>query len=159
MLKLSEKIIANKVLISANKDFNLQCLPWQVIFLCCGLFNNKGVFFCSEHTSVFLISTMCWQVNGREVGQDPRVIQEELQAANGIIVLKILPSYHEAIPPRQVTDIPHSRLHHIFTRPELSIQSMQCIKTTLVLETCADYLPVSRSSSNVTTTTTRPMTT
>lgn len=55
---------------------------------------------------------MCWQVNGREVGQDPRVIQEELQAANGIIVLKILPSYHEAIPPRQVTDIPHSRLYH-----------------------------------------------
>ncbi|XP_075879809.1 MAGUK p55 subfamily member 2a [Nelusetta ayraudi] len=42
------------------------------------------------------------EVNGREVGQDPRVIQEELQAANGIIVLKILPSYHEAIPPRQV---------------------------------------------------------
>lgn len=38
VLKLSEKIIANKVLISANKDFNLQCLPWQVIFLCCWLF-------------------------------------------------------------------------------------------------------------------------
>lgn len=50
---------------------------------------------------------MCWQVNGREVGTDPRVLQEELQAANGIIVLKILPSYHEAIPPRQVTDILH----------------------------------------------------
>lgn len=51
---------------------------------------------------------MCWQVNGREVGTDPRVLQEELQAANGIIVLKILPSYHEAIPPRQVTDILHT---------------------------------------------------
>lgn len=47
---------------------------------------------------------MCWQVNGREVGQDPRVLQEELQAACGSVVLKILPSYHEAIPPRQVTD-------------------------------------------------------
>lgn len=47
---------------------------------------------------------LCWQVNGREVGQDPRVLQEELQATSGSVVLKILPSYHEAIPPRQVTD-------------------------------------------------------
>lgn len=50
-----------------------------------------------------LFHPMCWQVNGREVGQDPRVLQEELQAASGSVVLKILPSYHEAIPPRQVT--------------------------------------------------------
>lgn len=42
------------------------------------------------------------QVNGREVGRDPRVLQEELQAASGNVFLKILPSYHEAIPPRQV---------------------------------------------------------
>ncbi|KAM6957689.1 MAGUK p55 subfamily member 2-like [Aplochiton taeniatus] len=42
------------------------------------------------------------EVNGREVGQDPRVLQEELQDASGSVVLKILPSYHEAIPPRQV---------------------------------------------------------
>uniref|UniRef100_A0A674NE70 MAGUK p55 scaffold protein 2a n=1 Tax=Takifugu rubripes TaxID=31033 RepID=A0A674NE70_TAKRU len=42
------------------------------------------------------------EVNGREVGRDPRVLQEELQAASGNIVLKILPSYHEAILPRQV---------------------------------------------------------
>ncbi|KAK7939335.1 hypothetical protein WMY93_002661 [Mugilogobius chulae] len=42
------------------------------------------------------------EVNGREVGQDPRVLHEELQAASGNMVLKILPSYHEAIPPRKV---------------------------------------------------------
>ncbi|XP_030592699.1 MAGUK p55 subfamily member 2-like isoform X2 [Archocentrus centrarchus] len=42
------------------------------------------------------------EVNGREVGRDPRVLQEELQAASGIVVLKILPSYHETIAPRQV---------------------------------------------------------
>uniref|UniRef100_A0A669D3W9 MAGUK p55 scaffold protein 2a n=1 Tax=Oreochromis niloticus TaxID=8128 RepID=A0A669D3W9_ORENI len=42
------------------------------------------------------------EVNGREVGRDPRVLQEELQAASGIVVLKILPSYHESIPPVQV---------------------------------------------------------
>ncbi|KAM6905659.1 MAGUK p55 subfamily member 2a [Xenentodon cancila] len=42
------------------------------------------------------------EVNGREVGRDARVLQEELQAARGIVVLKILPSYHETIPPRKV---------------------------------------------------------
>uniref|UniRef100_A0A8C5D5Z5 MAGUK p55 subfamily member 2-like n=1 Tax=Gouania willdenowi TaxID=441366 RepID=A0A8C5D5Z5_GOUWI len=42
------------------------------------------------------------EVNGREVGWDPSVLQEELQAASGSVVLKILPSYHEAIPPRKV---------------------------------------------------------
>lgn len=42
------------------------------------------------------------EVNGREVGRDPRVLQEELQAASGSMVLKIHPSYHEPIPPRQV---------------------------------------------------------
>ncbi|XP_068193868.1 MAGUK p55 subfamily member 2-like isoform X2 [Antennarius striatus] len=42
------------------------------------------------------------EVNGREVGQDQRVLQEELQAASGSVVLKILPSYHEAITPTQV---------------------------------------------------------
>uniref|UniRef100_A0A8C2ZTY4 MAGUK p55 scaffold protein 2 n=1 Tax=Cyclopterus lumpus TaxID=8103 RepID=A0A8C2ZTY4_CYCLU len=42
------------------------------------------------------------EVNGREVGQDARVLQEELQAASGSVVLKILPSYHEAIQPKQL---------------------------------------------------------
>ncbi|XP_074513397.1 MAGUK p55 subfamily member 2a isoform X1 [Sebastes fasciatus] len=42
------------------------------------------------------------EVNGREVGQDARVLQEELQAASGSVVLKILPSYHEAIQAGQV---------------------------------------------------------
>uniref|UniRef100_A0AAQ4P435 Membrane protein, palmitoylated 2a (MAGUK p55 subfamily member 2) n=1 Tax=Gasterosteus aculeatus aculeatus TaxID=481459 RepID=A0AAQ4P435_GASAC len=42
------------------------------------------------------------EVNGREVGQDASVLQEELQAASGSVVLKILPSYHEAIQPSQL---------------------------------------------------------
>ncbi|XP_037332473.1 MAGUK p55 subfamily member 2a isoform X3 [Pungitius pungitius] len=42
------------------------------------------------------------EVNGREVGQDARVLQEELQATSGNVVLKILPSYHETIQPRQL---------------------------------------------------------
>lgn len=50
---------------------------------------------------------ICFQVNGREVGRDPRVLQEELQAASGNIVLKILPSYHEANMPRQVSQMAH----------------------------------------------------
>ncbi|KAF7697763.1 MAGUK p55 subfamily member 2a [Silurus meridionalis] len=42
------------------------------------------------------------EVNGRDVGDDPRVLQEMLQEASGSIVLKVLPSYQEPQPPRQV---------------------------------------------------------
>ncbi|NXN93742.1 MPP2 protein, partial [Rhinopomastus cyanomelas] len=42
------------------------------------------------------------EVNGREVGSDPRVLQDTLRQASGSIVLKILPSYQEPHPPRQV---------------------------------------------------------
>ncbi|KAJ8404399.1 hypothetical protein AAFF_G00341720 [Aldrovandia affinis] len=41
-------------------------------------------------------------VNGKEVGDDPKVLQEMLQEASGSVVLKILPSYQEPHPPRQV---------------------------------------------------------
>ncbi|XP_031420928.1 MAGUK p55 subfamily member 2a isoform X3 [Clupea harengus] len=42
------------------------------------------------------------EVNGREVGNDPSILQEVLQEASGSVVLKILPSYQEALPPPQV---------------------------------------------------------
>ncbi|KAK2829715.1 hypothetical protein Q7C36_017705 [Tachysurus vachellii] len=42
------------------------------------------------------------EVNGKDVGDDPRVLQEVLQEASGSIVLKVLPSYQEPQPPRQV---------------------------------------------------------
>ncbi|XP_017342935.1 MAGUK p55 subfamily member 2a [Ictalurus punctatus] len=42
------------------------------------------------------------EVNGQDVGEDPRVLQEMLQEASGSIVLKVLPSYQEPHPPRQV---------------------------------------------------------
>ncbi|XP_055049749.1 MAGUK p55 subfamily member 2a [Misgurnus anguillicaudatus] len=42
------------------------------------------------------------EVNGKEVGDDPRVLQEMLQETSGSVVLKILPSYQEPHPPRQV---------------------------------------------------------
>ncbi|XP_064172441.1 MAGUK p55 subfamily member 2a isoform X1 [Anguilla rostrata] len=42
------------------------------------------------------------EVNGKEVGNDPKVLQEMLQEASGSVVLKILPSYQEPQPPRQV---------------------------------------------------------
>lgn len=49
------------------------------------------------------------EVNGQDVGEDPRVLQEMLQEASGSIVLKVLPSYQEPHPPRQVA-IRSSRL-------------------------------------------------
>ncbi|KAL0992701.1 hypothetical protein UPYG_G00097070 [Umbra pygmaea] len=43
------------------------------------------------------------EVNGTKVGQDPRVLQEMLQAASGsVVLLKILPSYQEGHSPGQV---------------------------------------------------------
>lgn len=42
------------------------------------------------------------EVNGQEVGCDPRALQEMLKNASGSVVLKILPSYQEPHPARQV---------------------------------------------------------
>ncbi|XP_074835277.1 MAGUK p55 subfamily member 2 isoform X3 [Carettochelys insculpta] len=42
------------------------------------------------------------EVNGKEVSNDPKVLQEMLKDATGSVVLKILPSYQEPHPPRQV---------------------------------------------------------
>uniref|UniRef100_A0AAY4AKM4 MAGUK p55 subfamily member 2-like n=1 Tax=Denticeps clupeoides TaxID=299321 RepID=A0AAY4AKM4_9TELE len=41
------------------------------------------------------------EVNGKEVGSDPRVLQDLLRDASGSVVLKILPSYQEPHTPRQ----------------------------------------------------------
>ncbi|NWQ83959.1 MPP2 protein, partial [Columbina picui] len=42
------------------------------------------------------------EVDGRAVGSDPRALQDTLRRASGSVVLKILPSYQEPHPPRQV---------------------------------------------------------
>ncbi|MEQ2185092.1 hypothetical protein GOODEAATRI_014696 [Goodea atripinnis] len=41
------------------------------------------------------------EVNGKEVDNDPKVLQEMLKEASGSVVLKILPSYQEPHTPRQ----------------------------------------------------------
>ena len=43
------------------------------------------------------------EVNGKEVGNDPKVLQDMLKDASGSVVLKILPSYQEPHTPRQVS--------------------------------------------------------
>uniref|UniRef100_A0AAR2JSN9 Membrane protein, palmitoylated 2b (MAGUK p55 subfamily member 2) n=1 Tax=Pygocentrus nattereri TaxID=42514 RepID=A0AAR2JSN9_PYGNA len=43
------------------------------------------------------------EVNGKEVGNDPKVLQDMLKEASGSVVLKILPSYQEPHTPRQVS--------------------------------------------------------
>lgn len=45
------------------------------------------------------------EVNGKEVGSDPKVLQNMLKESNGSVVLKILPSYQEPHTPRQVGNI------------------------------------------------------
>lgn len=44
------------------------------------------------------------EVNGKEVGNDPKVLQEMLKEASGSVVLKILPSYQEPHTARQVSE-------------------------------------------------------
>lgn len=46
------------------------------------------------------------EVNGKEVGNDPKVLQEMLKEASGSVVLKILPSYQEPHTARQVSRAP-----------------------------------------------------
>lgn len=48
------------------------------------------------------------EVNGKEVGSDPKVLQDMLKEASGSVVLKILPSYQEPHTPRQVS---HTHTH------------------------------------------------
>uniref|UniRef100_A0A8D3BNQ1 MAGUK p55 scaffold protein 2b n=1 Tax=Scophthalmus maximus TaxID=52904 RepID=A0A8D3BNQ1_SCOMX len=43
------------------------------------------------------------EVNGKEVGNDPKVLQEMLKEASGSVVLKILPSYQDLPQPVNVT--------------------------------------------------------
>lgn len=51
------------------------------------------------------------EVNGKEVGNDPKVLQEMLKDASGSVVLKILPSYQEPHTPRQVSRVhPQTKL-------------------------------------------------
>ncbi|KAJ6654804.1 hypothetical protein lerEdw1_006493 [Lerista edwardsae] len=45
------------------------------------------------------------EVNGQEVGSDPRALQEVLKNASGSVILKILPSYQEPHPPRQACHV------------------------------------------------------
>ncbi|KTF92642.1 hypothetical protein cypCar_00019479 [Cyprinus carpio] len=45
------------------------------------------------------------EVNGKEVGSDPKVLQNMLKESSGSVVLKILPSYQEPHTPRQVSNI------------------------------------------------------
>uniref|UniRef100_A0AAQ4RC12 MAGUK p55 scaffold protein 2b n=1 Tax=Gasterosteus aculeatus aculeatus TaxID=481459 RepID=A0AAQ4RC12_GASAC len=45
------------------------------------------------------------EVNAKEVGNDPKVLQEMLKEASGSVVLKILPSYQEPHTPRQACRI------------------------------------------------------
>uniref|UniRef100_A0A673MHZ6 Membrane protein, palmitoylated 2a (MAGUK p55 subfamily member 2) n=1 Tax=Sinocyclocheilus rhinocerous TaxID=307959 RepID=A0A673MHZ6_9TELE len=55
---------------------------------------------------LFFSAALSAAVSLSEVGDDPRVLQEMLQETSGSVVLKILPSYQEPHPPRQVPSPP-----------------------------------------------------
>ncbi|XP_067167976.1 MAGUK p55 subfamily member 2 isoform X4 [Apteryx mantelli] len=77
--------------------FNNQPVPPDAVRMV-GIRKTAG-----EHLQGLLhVGDVIREVDGREVGSDPRALQELLRDASGSVVLKILPSYQEPHPPRQV---------------------------------------------------------
>ncbi|KAI2658701.1 MAGUK p55 subfamily member 2 [Labeo rohita] len=54
-----------------------------------------------EHLGLLHVGDIIKEVNGKEVGSDPKVLQNMLKESSGSVVLKILPSYQEPHTPRQ----------------------------------------------------------
>lgn len=71
------------------------------------------------------------EVNGKEVGNDPKVLQEMLKEASGSVVLKILPSYQEPHTPRQV-----SRFNPGFASDHVKAAQFKLVLHTLLHHDC-----------------------
>uniref|UniRef100_A0A673W8C2 MAGUK p55 scaffold protein 2b n=1 Tax=Salmo trutta TaxID=8032 RepID=A0A673W8C2_SALTR len=58
-----------------------------------GMIDQQGLLY---------VGDIIKEVNAKEVGNDPKVLQQMLKEASGSVVLKILPSYQEPHNPRQI---------------------------------------------------------
>ena len=54
------------------------------------------------------------EVNGHEVGNNPKELQELLKNISGSVTLKILPSYRDTIIPQQVSNEIHANTKNPF---------------------------------------------
>ena len=54
------------------------------------------------------------EVNGHEVGNNPKELQELLKNISGSVTLKILPSYRDTISPQQVSNKIHANTKNPF---------------------------------------------
>lgn len=54
------------------------------------------------------------EVNGHEVGNNPKELQELLKNISGSVTLKILPSYRDTIIPQQVSNKIHANTKNPF---------------------------------------------
>lgn len=54
------------------------------------------------------------EVNGHEVGNNPKELQELLKNISGSVTLKILPSYRDTITPQQVSSNIHPPVKNTF---------------------------------------------
>lgn len=70
------------------------------------------------------------EVNGKEVADDPRVLQEMLQEASGSVVLKILPSYQEPHPPRQVRPL----INTLLVSGYFCVSHLQLVLTSILFD-------------------------
>uniref|UniRef100_K7G2C0 MAGUK p55 scaffold protein 2 n=1 Tax=Pelodiscus sinensis TaxID=13735 RepID=K7G2C0_PELSI len=69
---------------------------------CARLYVGSSVRASAYQQGLLHVGDVIKEVNGQEVGNDPKVLQEMLKNATGSVGLKILPSYQEPHPPRQV---------------------------------------------------------
>lgn len=69
------------------------------------------------------------EVNGHEVGNNPKELQELLKNISGSVTLKILPSYRDTITPQQVSNKILGNIKNIF----ISLITLLDITTTTLL--------------------------
>lgn len=70
------------------------------------------------------------EVNGHEVGNNPKELQELLKNISGSVTLKILPSYRDTITPQQVSNNFLDDIKNIFLVTYLD----RCLIVTILLK-------------------------
>lgn len=78
------------------------------------------------------------EVNGHEVGNNPKELQELLKNISGSVTLKILPSYRDTITPQQVSNKILDNINNT------SISLITLLVITAIIATCSSFAKENR---------------
>lgn len=78
------------------------------------------------------------EVNGHEVGNNPKELQELLKNISGSVTLKILPSYRDTITPQQVSNKILDNINNT------SISLITLLVITDIIATCSSFAKENR---------------